>query len=97
MGYSSCVKRGNITKMLSSFRVHCARCIGHIPPLRTTAGNATTARQFFCLFVFLSFCLFLRYLLLKMENAIFFKTIDLYIDISMKVILKQNKMVCINF
>lgn len=97
MGYSSCVKRGNITKMFSSFRVHCARCIGHSPPLRTTAGNATTARQFFCLFVFLSFCLFLRYLLLKMENAIFFKTIDLYIDISMKVILKQNKMVCINF
>ena len=32
-----------------------------------------------------------------MENAIFSKTIAMYIDISMKVILKQNKMVCFHF
>ena len=82
-----------------SFRVHCARCIGHSPPLRTAAGNATTSRQFsFCFFVSFSLSLsFLSYLLLKMENAIFSKTIAMYIDISMKVILKQNKMVCFHF
>ena len=91
------VLKGVISRKCSQvFAYTVLGVLGHSPPLRTTAGNATTARQFFCLFVFLSFCLFLRYLLLKMENAIFFKTIDLYIDISMKVILKQ-KMVCINF
>ena len=86
-----------MTIILSSFRVHCGRCIGHSPPLRTTAEVTRLLRVSFLFVCFCLFLCFLSYLLLKMENAIFSKTIALYIDIFMKVILKQNKMVCIRF